>query len=209
MSVEPQHNPSQTMDEAEPREGWSPVPVLLIGLLALLLYWGFTQLDDRGGGFENHVYLPFVSTNDEVDRWPVDPYMMKYKHGQKLFDANCAPCHMNTGVGNPAVNAPPLAGSDWVNAEGPNRVIRIVLNGLQGPIQVGGNKFGAGVMLPWRDVFPKDYDIASILTYVRGNKEWGNKASEVMDDEVAKIRKETENRGKNWTADELLKVPVK
>lgn len=197
------------MDDAEPREGWAPMPVLLIGLLAVLLYWGFTRLDDKGGGFQNNVYPPFVSTNDFADLWPVDPYMEKYNHGHKLFDMNCAPCHMNTGVGNPAVGAPPLAGSDWVNAEGSERVIRIVLNGLQGSLQVSGNKYGTGVMLPWRDVFPKDYDIASILTFVRGNKEWGNKASEVMEDQVAKIRKETESRGRNWSPDELLKIPLK
>ncbi|HZV35281.1 MAG TPA: cytochrome c [Verrucomicrobiae bacterium] len=208
MSVEQQHNPSPTMDEAEPREGWAPVPVLLIGLLALLLYWGFTRLDDKGGGFEKNVYPPYVSLNQEIDDWPVDIHGGKIKLGQKLFDMNCAPCHMTTGVGNPAVGAPPLAGSDWVNAEGPNRVIRIVLNGLQGPIEVSGNKYGTGVMLPWRDVF-KDDQIAAILSYVRENKEWGNKASEVMDDQVAKIRKETESRGKNWSPDELLKIPVK
>lgn len=208
MSVESQQNPSQTMDEAEPREGWSPVPVLLIGLLALLLYWGFTQLDDRGGGFGNHVYPPYVSTNQEAELWPVDRLGEKIKLGHKLFDMNCAPCHMTTGVGNPAVGAPPLAGSDWVNAEGPNRVIRIVLNGLQGPIQVIGKPYGTGVMLPWRDAF-KDDQIAAILTFVRMNKEWGNNASEVMEDQVAKIRKDTESRGKNWTPDELLNIPVK
>lgn len=208
MSFEPQHNPSQTMDEAEPREGWSPVPVLLIGLLALLMYWGFTQLDDKGGGFQNHVYPPYVSTNQEVELWPVDAHMEKIRHGQKLFDATCAACHTSSGAGNPALNAPPLAGSEWVNAEGPNRVIRIVLNGLQGPIQVEGKPFGAGVMLPWRDTY-NDYDIASILSYVRENKDWGNKGSEVMDDQVAKIRKDTETRGKNWTSDELTKIPVK
>jgi mono/diheme cytochrome c family protein len=206
MSVEPNNNPSQTMDDAEPIEGWSPMPVLLIGLLALLVYWGFTQLDDHGGGFQKVVYEPY--TVNPADLWPVDPVEAKRKLGKKLFDANCAPCHQTTGIGNPAVNAPPLAGSEWVNAEGPNRVIRIVLNGLQGPIQVTGKPFGAGVMLPWRDTF-KDEEIAAILTYVRGNKEWGNNASEVTPDQVAKIRKATADRGRNWTADELTKVTVK
>ena len=42
-------------------------------------------------------------------------------------------CHQPTGLGLPNM-FPPLAGSDWVTAPGPERLIRIVLHGFQGPI---------------------------------------------------------------------------
>lgn len=206
MSVEP--NKSQTMDAAEPREGWSPMPVLLVGLLALLVFWGLTQLDDRGGGFDKLVYAPYTSTNDLSEAWPVNPEVERARTGKKLYEANCAPCHQANGVGSPAVNAPPLAGSDWVNTEGPHRMIRIVLNGLQGPLQVSGKQFGAGVMPPWRDTF-KDDQIAAIITYVRGNKEWGNKAGGATPEQVKAIRDKTKDRAGAWTGDELMKVPLK
>ena len=131
------------------------------------------------------------------------------KLGQQLFEKNCAACHQANGSGNPAaINAPPLAGSDWVNAGGPNRVIRIVLNGLSGPIEVSGKQFGLGTMVPWRDAL-KDDEIAAILTYVRGNKGWGNGAANVSSPQVKTIRDKTTTQGGAWNAADLLKVPDK
>jgi len=196
------------MDEAEPKEGWSPMPVLLIGLLALLFFWGLTRMDDRGGGFNKVVYPPYLSIEDVDKAWPKDPEEAKRMLGKTLFEKNCAPCHMVNGVGSPAINAPPLAGSEWVNAEGPNRIVRIVLNGLQGPIQVTGKQFGAGVMVPWRDAL-KDDEIAAILSYVRGNKEWGNSAGPVQAEQVKAIRDKTTDHVGPWVATDLEKVPVK
>jgi mono/diheme cytochrome c family protein len=100
---------------------------------------------------------------------------------------------------------PPLAGSEWVTAEGHERIIRIVLNGLSGPIEVAGAQFN-NVMVPWRDTL-KDEDIASVLSYIRS--EWGNKADPVTVEEVKKVREGTKDRGNPWTADELKQVPEK
>jgi mono/diheme cytochrome c family protein len=207
MNVEEQKIRPNPVDEAEPKEGWSPMPVMLFAALAILLYWGLTQLDDQGGGFNKMVYAPYLSSNQVAESWPVDEHQKKLLLGHRLFDANCAPCHQATGIGSPAQNAPPLAGSEWVNAQGPSRMINIVLNGLQGPVQVKGQQYGAGVMAPWRDVF-NDEQLAAILSYIRENKSWGNNGSEVMTEQVAKIRKETANRGKSETSEELLKIPV-
>jgi mono/diheme cytochrome c family protein len=204
MSVEP--NKPDTTDAAEPKEGWSPAPVLLIALLAGMIFWGMTHLADNAGAFDAQVYPPYNSTNDI--NWPLDPAQAAAKRGRQLFEANCAACHMANGVGSPAINAPPLAGSEWVNAEGPNRMVRIVLNGLAGPITVKGQQFGAGIMLPWRDTF-NDQQIADIVTYVRQNKGWGNNASAVTPEQVHAIRDKTKDRTTNWSAAELEKVPVK
>ena len=61
-------------------------------------------------------------------------------------------------------------------------------------------------MLPWRDSLT-DEDVAAVLTYVRAS--WGNKAPAVIPDDVKKIREETKSKSGNWTADELLKLPMK
>ena len=56
--------------------------------------------------------------------------------GRTQYASYCAACHHIEGSGV-AGEAPPLTGSFWVT--GPQeRLIRIVLHGLRGPIEVGG-----------------------------------------------------------------------
>jgi mono/diheme cytochrome c family protein len=100
---------------------------------------------------------------------------------------------------------PPLGGSEWVTAEGHQRIIRIVLNGLNGPIEVSGQQYN-NVMLAWRDML-KDEEIAAVLTFIRS--EWGNRADAVTAEEVAKVREATKDRTTYWTAQELLQIPEK
>jgi mono/diheme cytochrome c family protein len=62
--------------------------------------------------------------------------------GQALYEMACLPCHQPNGKGLPGVY-PPLSGSEWVRGE-PGNLIRILLNGLGGEIQVAGQTFGGG-----------------------------------------------------------------
>jgi mono/diheme cytochrome c family protein len=96
---------------------------------------------------------------------------------------------------------PPLAGSEWAQGD-EERIIRIVLLGLNGPITVEGKEFN-NVMAPLGAAL-KDDQIANALTYVR--QEWGNKAAEVKPETVARIRAEIAGRTAPWTAAELLKI---
>jgi mono/diheme cytochrome c family protein len=84
-------------------------------------------------------------------------------------------------------------------------MIRLVLDGIQGPITVKGVPFN-NAMPPWKDTL-KDEDIAAVLTYVRSNKIWGNTASAVTPDQVKAVRTKDAGRSSPWAADELLKVP--
>jgi mono/diheme cytochrome c family protein len=59
-------------------------------------------------------------------------------------------------------------------------------------------------MPPWRPTLT-DEQIAAVATYVRNS--FGNKASAVKPETVAKIRKDTQTRSTAWTADELMKLP--
>lgn len=176
-----------------------PFPVLLVALLAILFYQADMYLMEHSGGFSALVYYPFKT----VPEPPGGGDMVKL--GQNIFGRNCAACHQVNGAGNAALGFPPLAGSDWVAAEGPNRLIRIVLNGLSGPIEVNGQQYN-NAMVPWRDTM-SDKEIAAVLTYVR--QAWGNTAPPVKPEQVAAIRQATESRGaRNWSAQELLAIPV-
>ena len=90
-------------------------------------------------------------------------------------------------------------------AEGPNRIARIVLNGLAGPVKVKGADYN-NQMNAFKDSLD-DGQIADVLTYIRNS--WGNKASAVTAAEVAAIRKETAAKADAYAAAELEAVPVK
>lgn len=189
--------------EKHSRIGWAPTPVSLIGMLAVLVFFGLTYLADNAGGFNRYVYEPHVRY-EELDRGCIFPLT---NHGKNLFEMNCAACHGQDGRGSINIMTPPLAGSDWVNEEDPSRIIRIVLNGLSGPITVSGKQYGAAIMIPWRDTL-SDEQIATILTYVRGNKNWGNNASAVTPEQIKAIREKTMDKAGPWNVAELLSLPV-
>jgi mono/diheme cytochrome c family protein len=188
----------------EPRAERGFMPIGLIGLLAVIAFLGnmyfiYHGLDigGKGGAFPKLVYFPYRSYSD-LRGTGGGP------DGRQVYAATCLACHQGGGTGTPGM-FPPLAGSEWVNAEGHQRIIRIVLNGLSGPIEVAGAQFN-NVMVPWRDTL-KDEDIAAVLTFVRS--EWGNKGDPVTVEEVKAVRDATKDRGGPWTADELKQIPEK
>ena len=128
-------------------------------------------------------------------------------NGKKIFSTYCAACHQPTGMGLPG-QFPPLAGSDWVNVDSPNRVVRIVLYGFKGPVTVNGTQFNNS-MPPWKPVLKPD-EIAAVLTFVRQNKEWGNHAPAVKVEQVNTITGDLKSRDDNqqWTEEELNQVPL-
>jgi mono/diheme cytochrome c family protein len=127
------------------------------------------------------------------------------RQGREHYTLYCAACHQANGQGL-AGQYPPLAGSEWVQGEGPNRVVRIVLNAIAGSIDVKGLHFDSNAMPPWKPVLSDD-QIAAILTYVRS--EWGNKAPPVTAEQAKKIRDLEKDRETPWSADELSKIPEK
>ncbi|HIG29784.1 MAG TPA: c-type cytochrome [Verrucomicrobiales bacterium] len=132
----------------------------------------------------------------------LDPKVMA--QGKQAYSTFCVACHVADGKGMPD-GKPPLAGSDWVLAKEPNRIIRIVLNGMKGPMKVNDLDYGSQEMLPWKAMLD-DEQIAAILTYVRN--EWGNSAAPVTADQVQAIRTETSSRSNPWSEGELLQVSV-
>ena len=121
-------------------------------------------------------------------------------NGGSVYATTCAACHQATGEGVAGV-FPPLAGSEWATGE-EAKVVRILLHGVTGPIEVAGETFN-GMMPPWGATM-KDADIAAVLTYVRST--WGNKGTPITAATVAKIRAATASRTTPWTAAELAAV---
>jgi nitrite reductase (NO-forming) len=103
------------------------------------------------------------------------------KAGEALFAGTCSTCHQPDGKGMPGV-FPPLAQSDYL-AKDNAALIKIVLNGLSGPVTVNGQDYNS-VMPPMSQL--ADDEVANILTYVRNS--WGNAGGTVTADEVAKAR---------------------
>jgi mono/diheme cytochrome c family protein len=172
-------------------------------VLALAGYGAAYYLSKFGGGFNGRVYEPMPSLAF-IKAWPSPGQELSPRDlGKKIYTDNCLTCHQASGLGIPNMN-PPLAGSEWVIASKPDRLIRIVLNGLQGPIEVKGAQYNAN-MFPFKDIL-KDEQIANVLTYIRS--EWGNQASEVTPEEVAAVREQVKARPLQWTAPALLEIPV-
>ncbi|MBN8676938.1 MAG: cytochrome c [Chitinophagales bacterium] len=90
-----------------------------------------------------------------------------YQIGQRLYQAQCANCHMDTGVGLGAL-MPPLAGSDYL-AKHRQTLPCIIRNGLQDTIQVNGQQYAE--QMPGNKNL-SDIQIANLLNYVM--QSWGN-----------------------------------
>lgn len=117
--------------------------------------------------------------------------------GAELYMTRCMSCHQMNGRGVPGV-FPSLSGTEWVTGD-KGRLIRIVLNGLTGEIEVEGEVY-SGAMPPWQ-TFLDDEQTASLLTYIRTS--WENDTTAVTAEEVAAVRKAVEDRKQPWTAEEL------
>ncbi|MCM8531389.1 MAG: ThuA domain-containing protein [Lentisphaeraceae bacterium] len=62
--------------------------------------------------------------------------------GAEIFEREgyCGTCHQHDGNGLPAAGFPPIAGTKWV-LEDEERLIKLSLKGLMGPIEVKGKKY--------------------------------------------------------------------
>lgn len=124
--------------------------------------------------------------------------------GKEIYgrDGYCATCHQPDGGGLTASGFPALVGTQWVMGN-EERLIKIALNGIYGPIEVNGNKFGGQVpMTPFGGML-KDDEIAAVLTYVRNA--FGNKASAISPDKVKLVRETIKDKKGFFSPDELLK----
>ena len=101
--------------------------------------------------------------------------------GKEVYNKYCLTCHQADGGGVPRMN-PPLSGTDYVNGN-KQRVIGIVLNGLNIPLEINGESYENPMA---SHAFLKDEQIADVLTYIRSS--FGNKSTAVTVAEVKAVR---------------------
>ncbi len=179
-------------EKEEPSEGYPRMPLFVVFLFSGLILFGGIYMAEYGGRFDPMVFDETMEpTREPAEPVEFDPILV----GQRVYRQQCMACHQANGEGV-AGAFPPLNDTDWVTGS-KDRLIRVVLNGLQGPIVVRGNSYD-GVMTPFSHL--SNQQIAAVLTYIR--QEWDNDASEVTEEEVAAVRSEVGTRPQ-WTAEEL------
>jgi len=119
--------------------------------------------------------------------------------GAAIFSAQCSACHQSNGEGIPGA-FPPLAGSEWMLANGAIPVA-IVHDGLQGKIEVAGNQYQGA--MPRFGGQLSDAELAAVLSYARS--QWGNDAGEISPGTVTEHKERFGDR-KEWSAEELTEV---
>ncbi len=128
----------------------------------------------------------------------IPPATARESVGQTQFESYCSGCHAINGQGMEA-EAPPLVGSTWVS--GPqDRLIRILLHGVRGPIEVGGKPYNRE--MPGFGMVLTDAEVASLASFVRSR--FGATGIAVDAAAVARVRAAAQQRKTPWSAAELM-----
>lgn len=188
----------------EPQEGYQILPLFMLGFVSTMIFVvAIYFIHNRAGLTDGLVDAAMINRKDFDPRDfvagpppEIDPIAM----GKRLY-ANCAACHQVNGMGLPGA-FPPLVGVDWVTGD-EERLVKILLHGLQGPIEVAGNTyngampaFGSSGAFNW-----SDDQISYVLTYIR--QEWGNDAGPIAPELIAEVRAATADRTVPYTVPEL------
>ena len=83
------------------------------------------------------------------------------------------------------------------------RLIKLTLKGLMGPIEVRGKTYPGQVPMTAFGGLLNDDEVAAVLTYVRNA--FGNEAPAVSAETVKKVRAETEGKSGFYSPKELLR----
>ena len=184
-------------EKSEPSDGYEPVPIWLMFIYFGIIGWVGVYLGMYNGGFDPNRYAHepgagVVQTSEQAVQLSLQDL------GERLYKLNCVACHQTDGRGL-AGQFPPLTGSRWVT-EDPGTPVRILLNGLNQPIEVAGETYNG--QMPAFGARFDDRQIAAVLSYVR--QAWDNDAPEIAPGFVRAVREQTSRTGA-WTADTLVR----
>ncbi|MEM7656044.1 MAG: PVC-type heme-binding CxxCH protein [Bacteroidota bacterium] len=173
-----------------------------------------------------------VAAQHDLDDWMLDSYEAAFAHlngrsrqesrelaidtklegearelfikGKEIYsrDGHCQTCHQPDGEGLSASGFPPLAGTRWV-LEDEERLIKLTLKGLYGPIMVKGKEYPGQVPMTAFEGLLDDEDVAAVLTFVRNS--FGNEASAISPAQVEAVREAVKEKSGFYTPEELLK----
>ncbi len=192
------------LTHGEPAATRVTTPMWLFVLLLALLFLGGVYFDHHSGWFSAKVYAPYTSAEEVEQYQPRSGAAAMRAHGKQVYEMVCGVCHGNDGLGKPG-QAPPLAGSEWVNTKGDNRLIHIPLEGLSGPITVKGQEMSFPSPMAAMGAALSDADLAAVLSYIRSA--WGNQAGAVTPEEVKAVRAAIGAHPQPLTAEQLQTMP--
>ena len=182
-------------DKERPSGGFPVVPIFLIFFMSGLILFGAIYAVHYSDDFDSLGYdetrRRFAWADTGAAEGP-SPFVI----GERLYQANCAMCHQQNGEGLAGV-FPPLNQTDWVTGS-ETRLIKILLNGMVGPVEVRGNTYN-GVM-PAFGNWSND-QIAAVTTYIR--QAWDNDAGDITPEMVSETRALVGGRTNPFTAEEL------
>ncbi|MGB7768973.1 MAG: cytochrome c [Verrucomicrobiia bacterium] len=188
--------------DTEPAVSRSTVPMWIIVLTLVLLFLGMVYFDHHSGWFNSQVYAPYASAEELESYQPRSGEAAMLAHGKARYDQVCGLCHGLNGEGKPG-QAPPLAGSEWVNTKGFQRLAHIPLEGLNGQLSVKGQTWS--LAMPPMGAAMSDADLADVLTYIRSS--WGNQGGPVTAAGVKAIRDQIGSHPQMLSGEELKEMP--
>lgn len=117
-------------------------------------------------------------TNDSFSQNPTPETSIR--NGQTVYEAYCLSCHMADGNGLEGV-FPSLVKTG--NLTDKNKLVKIMLQGMRGPIMVNGTKYDGEMAR----ITLSDQEVADVINYIRNS--WGNKAPLLKISDVAAGKK--------------------
>ncbi len=154
------------------------------GTLGMLKVEGPEDKVVYSGKLEDSIYQPEGQPTQVVAAEPQEQANFtladRVREGERIYNQTCMACHQSNGQGLPGV-FPPLAGSDFLKADH-DRAIAIVINGLQGEIEVNGKPYNQ-IMTPQNLT---DEQIANVLSFVMNS--WGNQEGAIEPAHVKRVR---------------------
>jgi mono/diheme cytochrome c family protein len=124
--------------------------------------------------------------------------------GYKIFRNICATCHGIDGDGIDGLG-PPLKNSEYVTGSS-ERLTRVILHGLSGPVHVNGKLYESNMTMPGlaNNSEYSDLDILNIISYL-GNA-FPGKSKKVDLEQIKLIREAKPLSGDSYTENELLQL---
>jgi mono/diheme cytochrome c family protein len=162
--------------------------------------------DFKDGRFKDYLkHCLTIKTTAGAYKPPRDKtHNASYKRGEQIYVATCMACHGADGKGMEKLG-PPLVKSEWVTGS-TKRLAAIVLQGMQGPIEVAGKTYTPAAPMPGHKLNPEmtDAKIADAVTFVR--HAWNNRKGMIKPEVITQVRKELDGRETMFTPEELKKA---
>ena len=131
-------------NQQEPKQGYTLMPLFMLGFVSTMIFVVAIFFIHNRAGLTDGLAMATTIHHSGYDpekhgggdaEVQIDPIAA----GERLYAQVCVACHQLNGQGLPGA-FPPLVDSEWVTGD-EDRLIKVLLHGLQGPIEVKGAAF--------------------------------------------------------------------